>query len=360
MHRHEAKARFIEQVRREEVDADEIEDIGGGDIGNAAAETKAIATGDPRYIRQVQLDDDVKRLDALERAHREAASRRDRQIQECQRQLARTAKDIDTLAPVASAAQDRGDRAAQIRVNDTTYPERKDAAEPFAAACRQAYAALRDRPHWETKPTGATINGIGITARRNHTEGTLALSLDTPSAETVVKDADLHATTPTLGLGGGAAEHSPAAKARGLLQRVENLYKDLPAFGQRLHQEQRRLQAELADLRATDLGPFEHAGQLAAKRQELTALTAELRVEAESEAAKAAAAAATQRLLEAGRQPGWSLHLNPTPVLVDEAGLPDADSYRFMQRRKERARARDYALKQAGIEQPRTDHSRGL
>ena len=42
-----AKARFIEQVKREEVDADEIEDIGAGDIGNAAAETKAIATGDP-------------------------------------------------------------------------------------------------------------------------------------------------------------------------------------------------------------------------------------------------------------------------------------------------------------------------
>ena len=85
---------------------------------------------------------------------------------------------------------------------------------------------------------------------------------------------------------------------------------------------------------------------------ELAALTAELRVEAESDAAKAAAAAAEQRLLEAGRSPGWSLQLNPTPALLDEAGLPDADSYRFMQQRKERARAREYALKRAGIEQP--------
>lgn len=84
----EAKARFIEQVKREEVDADEIEDLGGGDIGNAAAETKAIATGDPR---QVQLHDEVKRLDALERAHHEAAARRDRQIQQCERQLAHNA-----------------------------------------------------------------------------------------------------------------------------------------------------------------------------------------------------------------------------------------------------------------------------
>ena len=37
--------------------------------------------------------------------------------------------------------------------------------------------------------------------------------------------------------------------------------------------------------------PFEHAEQLASKREELQALTAELRLEAQSEAAKAAAAA---------------------------------------------------------------------
>ncbi len=43
----EAKARFIEQIKRGEVDIDEIEDLGGGDISDAAAETKAIATGDP-------------------------------------------------------------------------------------------------------------------------------------------------------------------------------------------------------------------------------------------------------------------------------------------------------------------------
>jgi hypothetical protein len=51
-----------------------------------------------------------------------------------------------------------------------------------------------------------------------------------PSAEITVKDSDLHASTPTLALGNNAAELNPAAKAPGLLQRVENLYKDLPAL----------------------------------------------------------------------------------------------------------------------------------
>ena len=46
------------------------------------------------------------------------------------------------------------------------------------------------------------------------------------------------------------------------------------------------------------------------------------------------------RAAAGGRTPGWSLHLNPTP-LIEEAGLPDADAYRFLQQRKEHAAARD-------------------
>jgi hypothetical protein len=73
----QAKALFIEQMHRNEVVDTEVEDLSGGDIGAAAAETKAVATGDPRYLRQVQLEDDVKRLTALQRAHRDAIRRRD-------------------------------------------------------------------------------------------------------------------------------------------------------------------------------------------------------------------------------------------------------------------------------------------
>src|ERR1700682_88284 len=73
----QAKALFIEQMRRNEVLDTEVEDLSGGDIGAAAAETKALATGDPRYLRQVELDEDVRRLQALERAHHEAVRRRD-------------------------------------------------------------------------------------------------------------------------------------------------------------------------------------------------------------------------------------------------------------------------------------------
>jgi hypothetical protein len=87
---------------------------------------------------------------------------------------------------------------------------------------------------------------------------------------------------------------------------------------------------------------------LATKRQELATLTAQLRLEAQSEAAQAAAAAAQARLLEVGRQPGWTLDLNPTPALVAESGLPDADSYRAAQRVIEHSRANNYHHQQRG------------
>ena len=67
----QAKSLFIEQVRRNEVSDTEIEDLSGGDIGAAAAETKALATGDPRYLRQVELDEQVRRLQAVTAAPRD-------------------------------------------------------------------------------------------------------------------------------------------------------------------------------------------------------------------------------------------------------------------------------------------------
>lgn len=332
----EAKALFIEQVKRENVTVDEIEDLGGGDISAAAAETKAIATGDPRYVKQVALDDDVKRLAALESAHRDAAARRDRQRRDTLREQKAVAADLETLQPVLHDIATRGDRPAQVTVGERTYTERKDAAEPFAAACRAAFLSLKNASSFDTRPLGAALNGISITARRSYVHNELQLTFDVPSTTVGIEQPDLLATAPTVG---GEAS---ATKARGLLQRMENAYKDIPHNHTRLCRRHDRLQGELDDLDNTSLADFEHAEELADKRQQLQALTAQLRTEAQSEAAQAVAAAAAQRLREVGRQPGWTLQLNPTPALIEESGLPDAQSYRAAQRIIEDQRARHY------------------
>ncbi|GAB7149628.1 helicase-related protein [Mycobacterium riyadhense] len=331
----EAKALFIEQTKRSNASVDEIEDL-GGDISAAAAETKAIATGDPRYIKQVQLDDDVKRLTALEIAHHEAASRRDRQRRDTEREHTTVTAQLHTLSPLIDDIAARAQRPAQVSVGERTYAERKDAAEPFAAACRRAFLSLKNVSSFQTRPLGATINGISITARRDYVQNELQLTFDVPSTTVRIEQTELLATAPTV------SGDTGAAKARGLLQRMENAYKDIPHNHTRLQRRHDRLQGDLDDFDNTALGDFEHADELADKRHQLHALTAQLRAEAQSETARHAAAAAEQRLRKVGRQPGWTLDLNPTPALIAESGLPDADSYRAAHRILEKHRAAEY------------------
>ena len=351
----EAKAMFIEQIKRNEIDATEVDDI-GGEFTASAAETKAASTGDPRYIQQVKLTDDVARLDALERSHFDAIARRERLIKDTTRHIARGQADIDQLAPMVEQIAARSTGPLAVTIGDQHFTERKDAALPFANACRRAFEQLRDRPHWETRPV-ATIHGLQLLARRENVAGTVNLSFDTPSTEIAISTADLLAACqPTLG---GAD-----AKARGLLQRAENIYKDIPAHLDRLTAHQAVITDELADLTSSAAEGFEHRDELSEKRALLDELTAVLRLESESAAAKAAAAEVAERMRVAGRQPGWSLSLNPTPALCEEAGYDSPEAYRYAYNLKTRHRAKVYRDecrdRDANRDRDRGDGSDGL
>ena len=155
-------------------------------------------------------------------------------------------------------------------------------------------------------------------------------------------------SSPTL-FGGGQQpltdnpEDNPAARARGILQRAENLYKELPGMRAGVADGQRLAETDLADLEALGEPAFEHAAELEAARLELAELTAQLRVEEQSEAAQAKAQAAAERLAAAGRQPGWTLMINPTPGLVEMTGAASAEDLRQQVLTQQRALAADYA-----------------
>jgi hypothetical protein len=326
----QAKALFIEQMRRNEVLDTEIEDLSGGDIGAAAAETKAIATGDPRYLRQVELDDAVRRLTALERAHQQSVRNRDWQVRVLERAIPAKQADIDQLAPVAQAAAQRGDAPHRITVGADTFTDRPAAAAALTTACRRAYMAGKDRGASRYEPIGASINGVEVLGARDLTHDMLLLRLAVPSRTTELEASELLAAGSALG------HDISGPKQLGLLRRVENLYTGLPEHHLRLQREQQRQQTELDDLLANPPGPFEHSSALEAQQAELAALTLELRMAAESPEAKAKAEAAQQRMKMRGREPGWSLHLNPTPALVEELGYPNADALRRAVRIRER------------------------
>ena len=329
----EAKALFIEQIKRNEVDASEVDDI-GGEFTASAAETKAAATGDPRYVQQVKLNDEVGRLDALERSHFDSIARRERMVNDTKRQMAKGRTDIELLTPIVDQVAQRSARPTAVKIGDEGFAERKDAALPFVRACGRAWEQLRNRPHWETKPV-ATINGLPLVARRDNVAGTLNISFETPSAEIAIPAVEVgEACHPTIGGG--------EAKARGLLLRAENIFKDIPTHLTRLTAHQEVLAEELADLTDTAAESYEHRDELGEKRALLEELTAVLRLESESESAKAAELEAAERMRIAGREPGWSLELNPTPAKYTDAGYDSAEAYRYAYALKTKHRSKAY------------------
>ncbi|VBA62314.1 helicase [Mycobacterium attenuatum] len=343
----QAKQLFIEQMRRNEVVDLEIEDLSGGDLGAAAAETKAIATGDPRYVRQVELDDTVKRLTALQRAHQQSVRNRDWQVSLLERSIPTKQAAIDQLAPAAqaAAAHAAGGGPPRITIAERTYTERVPAAKALAALCRAAYTTGKDRGASRFEPIGATIHDIDILAARDLTHDQLLLRLAVPSRTTEIDGMELLSTA----AGQGSDVNGP--KQLGLLRRIENLYTGLPEHHARLQRDRDRDQAALDDFLANPPAPFEHSDELAAKDAELKALTLELRMAAQSPQAKAKAAAAEQRLQARGRKPGWSLLLNPTPALLEEAGYPNAEALRKAVRAAERL-ALEQHHRQHGLDGP--------
>ena len=63
------KAHFIEQFRNADRSMRRMPDLGADSIAENAAMTKALATGDPRYLRQVELDAQVVELQSEADAH---------------------------------------------------------------------------------------------------------------------------------------------------------------------------------------------------------------------------------------------------------------------------------------------------
>ncbi|WP_307856938.1 helicase-related protein [Mycolicibacter acidiphilus] len=339
----EAKAAYIEQLKVADLAAmaaGEVDDIGGGEMTIAAAETKALATGDPRYVTQVQLQDDVARLTALHRAHSEAGERRDRERTRAATELAHTRTALDTLTAVLDQITARAEAPTAYDIGGQSFAERKDAAGPFADACQRTFHALRNAAAWETRPLGVSINGYDMMARREHLKGELVIAFDIPSAGLRIPQADIAAaTTATL-------DDTSSAKARGLLQRAENVFKDIPHHHQWLTTEHARLAATVDDLTTTVAAPFESQNELDAKRDELSRLTTVLRLEAESDAAQALQAAAEERMAAAGRKPGWSLELNPSEHTVTQSKHHDAATYRAAYLRACEHRAAEHRAEQ--------------
>jgi len=161
----ERKARFIAQLKTGNTEDRTVADLGGDDLGNAAAATKAVATGDVRYVEQVSLEDDVKRLSAMVRAHsdakaRNAAERRSvaREVTACEEQMV----ELDRALPGLAA---NGSAPFAMRVRGKTYRERAEAAPVLVDSLRHAYVEGKRYGNTKEFPI-AELRGFQVRASR--------------------------------------------------------------------------------------------------------------------------------------------------------------------------------------------------
>jgi len=301
----ERKARFIAQLKTGNTEARTAADVGGDDLGNAAAATKAIATGDPCYVEQVQLEDEVKRLSAMQRAHSDAKARNATDRRGWGREVTATQEQMTELDRMLPALTANEQAPFAMTVGEAWFTERAEAAPALLHSLREAYVAGRRFGQTKEFPI-AELRGVQVRASRMLSTDEMMVSLSVPgrTRSLQAKDFTGNDTAPL-----------------GLVRRVENMVADTATYRDELARRHDNALTRIGELEAVADEPFEHTDALRDKRQRLDTLAAQLRTASDTPEAQAARAEHEQRLEEAGRKPGWSLLLNPTPALLTDMGV---------------------------------------
>ena len=142
----ERKQNFINQVMNGENVGRETEDT--GEVTLSAAEVKALASGSPLIMEQVQLDTDIKKLESLYRAHRSAVAQAKQNleadkgtIEMLNKRIASGKKDIATRVDTYS------DDKFSITIGKQKFTDKKEAgtalmAEATAKATEERYTTI--------------------------------------------------------------------------------------------------------------------------------------------------------------------------------------------------------------------------
>ena len=140
------KQSFINQIMNGESVGREAEDT--GEVTLSAAEVKALASGSPLIMEQVQLDTDIKKLESLRRAHRSAVSNAMSRLQVDKGRIATLEKMIENgKVDVASMVDTYSEGKFSMTIGKQKFTEKKDAgaalmAEATAKANEDGYTTI--------------------------------------------------------------------------------------------------------------------------------------------------------------------------------------------------------------------------
>lgn len=142
----ERKQNFINQVMNGENVGRETEDT--GEVTLSAAEVKALASGSPLIMEQVQLDTDIKKLESLYRAHRSAVAQAKQKLEADKGTIATLQKRIATgKKDIAARVDTYSEGKFSITIGKQQYTDKKEAgialmAEATAKANDAGYTTI--------------------------------------------------------------------------------------------------------------------------------------------------------------------------------------------------------------------------
>lgn len=325
------KAHFIEQLKAADRSMRRMPDLEADSIAENAAMTKALATGDQRYLRQVELDSQVVGLQSEADAHfaeqRSVERERDNlswQVPAADERLARLEQALPQLQAWREADKDH----FTLTIAEKTYRTRPEASAALVEELRRNAAVLKGEGMRVARTIGEVAGHKLEVVRPMSTDSLYLQFADLPIPH---KEIGLRELFDSDSVTGG--DRSPAARASynsGYMTRLEGMVGGAQRTLDTGRWQLDRDRARLDELHQVTLGEFPRGRELRELTDELTILQRELREAEHSPEAVAARSALAERMTERGREEGWSLMLNPTPALVEELGFDTADEVRAM------------------------------
>lgn len=305
------KARFIEQFYRADQELRDMEPLESS--GDAMAHHKAIATGNPAFIRQMELQRTVADLESGQMEHEAMQASNARELAYAKMMLPQEkalASKLTALAPTAQAWTELPADQRTWMIAGMTYRKRTDATAALTAALADVAR------HRQTEPVPvAVIGGVEMKARYSYEHSALLISTPTGThpdgvPENLVRE-NLHRTA--------EEEKTLGQKRSGFLARLESGVSSVVSRAEWADRDLDKTETTIATLENQPAaGQFPRLQELNDARKELSAVNQQIAQFNSSDAERKAQQAYEERLAAKGRVHGFSLALNPTSFMVEE------------------------------------------
>lgn len=308
------KARFIGQFHTADRSLRQMDAIEES-AAEAAAHNKAVATGDHRYVELMDLDKQVTDLESQRMEW--AASKESTKYARQSEQLAiRNLRGfIDNSERLLAPAEQWSNTPADQRTWQTPNGDQlQDRARAARATSSTLKAVFDSRSKGEGLPV-VSIGGIDFTAQYSAVKSAVVVQpANVPGARGTTfdfEDFDHPAEIP-------AEADRATAKQYGVLTRLENRVRDMNKDVDLAKTDLTSAETRLAGLSENAGDAFEHDGLLDStiiRRDELRATLAKVDQSAQAQQQRRER---QERLDQHGREPLWTLRLNPTEAYAEE------------------------------------------